>query len=263
MIRTQKMFLCSADGHVGAPTERYKPFVEKRYHAAFDDYLAQHQWLWSPAHAESMLEKSLHSRMAQAEGFDPARGSAITWDAQFRLREMDKEGLAAEVLVPDDQNSNDPPWGSGLATAGVAGSMHEEYTPDWQRIGARAYNRWLADFCSADPKRLRGLTILGTLDDVDWCIEEIIRSYKAGLTTGVLLPLEYYLPLYHHKRYDALWATLEELDLTIVSHVSRGGPRWVGDDPRTIARMWSVESAWFAQRPMWSLMIGGIFERHP
>jgi predicted TIM-barrel fold metal-dependent hydrolase len=263
MSREQKMFLCSADGHVGAPTERYKPYVEQRYHAAFDEYLKHHQWLWSPAHQESMLEKSLHARLRDAEGFDPERGSAITWDPHFRLREMDKDGLCAEVLVPDDQNSNDPPWGSGLATGAVSGSLGEEHSPEWQRIGARAYNRWLADFCSADHKRLRGLTLLGTLDDVDWCVEELQRAYRAGLTTGVLLPLEYYLPLYHHPRYDPLWATIEELDLTIVSHVSKGGPKWVGNDPRTIARMWSVESAWFSQRPMWCFMIGGVFERFP
>jgi len=263
MPREEKLFLCSADGHVGAPTERYKPYVESRYHAAFDEYLKKHQWLWSPAHEESMLEKSLHARLREAEGFDPDRGSAITWDPHFRLREMDKDGLCAEVLVPDDQNSNDPPWGSGLATGAVSGSLGEEYSPEWQRIGARTYNRWLADFCSADPKRLRGLTLLGTLDDVDWCVTELHRAYKDGLTTGVLLPLEYYLPLYHHPRYDPLWATLQELGLTIVSHVSKGGPRWVGNDPRTIARMWSVESAWFSQRPMWCFMIGGVFERFP
>lgn len=263
MPREDKLFLCSADGHVGAPTERYKPFLEARYHKAFDEYLASHKWLWSPAKDESMLEKSLHTRLRDAEGFDPERGSAITWDPHFRLREMDKDGLAAEVLVPDDQNSNDPPFGSGLATGAVAGSYAEEFSPEWVRIGARAYNRWLADFCSTDPKRLLGLTVLGTLDDVDWCVEELYRTHKAGLRTGVLLPLEYYLPLYHHRRYDPLWATIQELDLTIVSHVSKGGPRWVGDDPRTIARVWSVESAWFSQRPMWCYMIGGVFERFP
>ncbi len=259
----QKMFLCSGDGHVGAPTERYKPYLESRYHAEFDAYIARHKWLWSPAKDESMLERSLHTRLRGAEGFDPERGSAITWDPQFRLREMDRDGLAAEVLVPDDQNSNDPPFGSGLATGAVAGSFAEEYSPEWVRIGARTYNRWLADFCSAAPRRLLGLTVLGTLDDVDWCIEELHRAYRAGLTTGVLLPLEYYLPLYHHKRYAPLWATIQELDLTIVSHVSKGGPRWVGDDPRTIARIWSVESAWFSQRPLWCFMVGGTFERFP
>jgi predicted TIM-barrel fold metal-dependent hydrolase len=257
------MFLCSADGHVGAPTAHYKCYLEKRYHQAFDEYLAKHKWLWSPAKPESLLQKSLHERMAPTEGFEPDRGTPVVWDPHRRLREYDKDGILAEVLVPDDQNSNDPPFGSGLATAAVAGSHYESYPPEWQRIGARAYYRWLAEFCAADSKRLRGLTALGTLADVDWCIEEIYRSYKEGLTTGILLPLEYYLPLYHHPRYDPLWETLQELDMTVVSHVSKGGPDWVGDDPRTIARIWFAEAVWFAQRPLWCLMLGGIFERFP
>lgn len=263
MPADEKVFLCSADGHVGAPTERYREYVEARYHPAFDDYIAHHKWLWSPAHAESLLAPALHNRLREVEGFDPGRGTPIVWDPHYRLREYDKDGIAAEVLVPDDQNSNDPPWGSGLATAAVATSGHESYSPEWQRIGARAYNRWLAEFCSTDPKRLRGLTLLGTLDDVDWCIAELERAYRAGLTTGVLLPLEYYLPLYHHPRYDPLWAAIEEMDLTITSHVSKGGPDWVGDEPRVQSTIWSIESSWFAQRPLWCFIFGGVFERHP
>lgn len=263
MSSQEKVFLVSADGHVGARTADYKNYLEKRYHAAFDEYLAKHKWLWSPARPESLMQKSLHDRMRPTEGFDEAHGTPVVWDPHRRLREYDREGILAEVLVPDDQNTNDPPFGSGLATAAVAGSHFESYPPEWQRIGARAYNRWLAEFCSADPKRLRGLTCLGTLDDVDWCIEELYRSHKEGLTTGLLLPLEYYLPLYHHPRYDPLWATLQELDMTVVTHVSKGGPDWVGDDARTIARIWFAEAVWFAQRPLWCMMLGGIFERFP
>ncbi|HEX2889554.1 amidohydrolase family protein [Vineibacter terrae] len=263
MTAADKVFLASADGHVGAPTEVYRKYLESRYFTAFDEYLAYHKWLWSPAHPESLLEPALHDRMRTTAGFDPARGSPIVWDAAFRLQEYDREGIVAEVLVPDDQNSNDPPFGSGLATAAVAGSGYESYSPEWQRIGARAYNRWLADFCSTDRKRLLGLTILGTLDDVDWAVNEIIRAYDAGLRTGVLLPLEYYLPLYHHPRYDPLWAVLQELDLSVVCHISKGGPQWVGSEPWVISRIWSLEARWFAQRPLWCLIFGGVLERFP
>jgi len=30
MPHEEKLFLCSGDGHVGAPTERYKEFLERR-----------------------------------------------------------------------------------------------------------------------------------------------------------------------------------------------------------------------------------------
>lgn len=263
MNATDKVLLVSADGHVGAPTGDYKQYLEKRHFQAFDDYLARHQWLWSPARQETMLSPHLHDRMRTTETYQNGRGSPIVWDPAYRLEQYDRDGILAEVLVPDDQNSNDPPFGSGLATGAVAGSSNEHFPPEWQRIGARAYNRWLADFCSADPSRLLGLIILGSLDDIDWCVEEIKRAYASGLTTGVLLPLEYYLPLYHHPRYDPLWEVLQELDLSIVCHISKGGPQWVGNDPWVISRVWAIEARWFAQRPLWCMIVGGVFERFP
>jgi len=263
MYRTDKVLLASADGHVGAPTEAYKQYLEKRHHQAFDEYLARHQWLWSPTHQETLLSPHLHDRMRTTQEYDPKRGSPIVWDPAYRLKEYDRDGIVAEILVPDDQNSNDPPFGSGLATGAVAGSSDEYYPPEWQRIGARAYNRWLADFCSTDPARLLGLTILGSLDDIDWAVREVIRAYDSGLRTGVLLPLEYYLPLYHHPRYDPLWEVLQDLDLSVVCHISKGGPQWVGNEPWVISRIWSIEARWFAQRPLWCLTVGGVLERFP
>jgi predicted TIM-barrel fold metal-dependent hydrolase len=263
MSLNEKVFLASADGHVGAPTEVYRDYVEARYHQAFDDYFAHHKWLWSPSHDESLLGPKLHEKFIGTEGFDLTRGHALAWDASLRLKVLDDDGIAVEVSFPDDQNSNDPPWGSGLATAAVAGTGHESYPAEWQRIGARAYNRWLVDFCSADPQRLRGVTILGTLDDVDWCINEIVRSHESGLRTGVLLPLHYDLPLYHHPRYEPLWSLLEELDLPLLCHVSKGGPDWLGNDPAVISCIWAMESAFYAHRPFWCLTFGGVFERHP
>ena len=263
MASNDKVFLASADGHVGAPTEVYRDYLESRYFHAFDDYLANHKWLWSPSHEESLLGPRLHEKFVGTEGFDHARGHALTWDANLRLKVLDDDGIAVEVGFPDDQNSNDPPWGSGLASAAVAGTGHDSYPPEWQRIGARAYNRWLVDFCSTDPHRLRGVTILGTLDDVDWCINEVLRSYESGLRTGVLLPLHYDLPLYHHPRYEPLWSLLEELDMPLLCHVSKGGPDWLGDEPAVISCIWAMESAFYAHRPWWCLTFGGVFERHP
>ena len=164
------------------------------------------------------------------------------------------------MLNPDDQNSNDPPFGSGIANTALCA---EEFTPDLVRAGARSYNRWLADFCSADPKRLLGLTILGTLDDVNWCVEELHRAHAGGLTTGVLLPLDYYLPLYHHKRYDMLWEACIELNLTIQVHISKGNPVYHSDDPVTELMMATWEAKWYGQRPLWCLIFGGVFDRYP
>jgi predicted TIM-barrel fold metal-dependent hydrolase len=247
---------------VGAPTEVYKEYLERRLHAAFDDFAAEQLHRWSPASRQSYLPANFHDKFLGTTGFDPATGSPVTWDSDVRLKALDQGGIACEVLFPDDQNSNDAPFSSGLVPAKtVAGTAH--YPPELVRAGARAYNRWLADFCAADADRLRGLTLLGTLDDVNWCVEEITRCYETGLRTGVLLPLEYYQPLYHHRRYDMLWDCSVQLDLPVVVHIGGGHPAYLGEDP-WVERFMSVFEAYFyAQRPLWSLMFGGVLERLP
>jgi predicted TIM-barrel fold metal-dependent hydrolase len=159
---------------------------------------------------------------------------------------------------------NDPPFGAGLANATVEGpDGANSYPPGLVRAGARAYNRWLADFCSADPDRLRGVTAVGTMDDVVWVVDEIHRAYESGLRTGLLLPLDYHLPQYHHPRYDIVWEACSELGLSLVTHVSRGHPDYMGDDPRVQFVLYGFEAFWYAQRPIWRLIAGGVFERFP
>jgi predicted TIM-barrel fold metal-dependent hydrolase len=151
-----------------------------------------------------------------------------------------------------------------LANATVDGADGSKGHPaELVRAGARAYNRWLADFCSSDPNRLRGITILGTMDDVVWVVDEIVRAYESGLQTGIMLPLDYYLPLYHHPRYDIVWQTCQELNLSVITHVSRGHPHYLGEDPWVQRFMYGQEANWYAQRPIWCMIMGGTLERFP
>jgi predicted TIM-barrel fold metal-dependent hydrolase len=259
-VSKDRVCLASGDGHVGAPTEIYRDYLERRLHDAFDEFAAEHLQRWSPASAESYVPANFHDKFLGTDGFDPARGSPVTWDAELRLKALDQGGIACETLFPDDQNRNDAPFGSGLVPAKiVAGTA--QYPPELVRAGARAYNRWLADFCSADPDRLRGLTLLGTLDDVNWCVEEITRAHETGLRTGIVLPLEYYQPLYHHRRYDMLWDCCVELDLSVAVHIGGGQPTYLGEDPWVERFMSVFEAYFFAQRPLWSMMFGGVLER--
>ncbi|HEY6533489.1 MAG TPA: amidohydrolase family protein [Acidimicrobiales bacterium] len=259
----ERICVISGDGHVGPPTEVYKDYLEKWLHPAFDEFEARHVSRWSAVKSTSFYGPDMNVKFRQAEGFDPEHGTSVAWDPQLRLKAMDQAMVACDVVLPDDTNDNDPPFGAGLANAMVDGPEGAlDYPPELVRAGARSYNRWLADFCSTDPNRLRGLTTLGTLDDLVWCIDEIHRSYEAGLRTGVLLPLEYYLPMYHHPRYDMLWEVLTELDLPVVSHIGRGYPSYLGEDPRVQLYMYTLEG-WGVLRPVWSMILGGVFERNP
>jgi predicted TIM-barrel fold metal-dependent hydrolase len=264
MDSEDRICLASGDGHVGPPTAVYRDHLERWLQPLFDEYLADHVWRWSPQSPDSFFPPQYNAKLWDSEGFDPSVGTATVWDPELRLKAMDQAMVACDVLVPDDQNMNDPPWGAGLANATVEGpDGANPHPPGLVRAGARAYNRWLAEFCSASPERLRGITLLGTMDDVVWVVDEIHRAFESGLTTGVLLPLDYYLPPYHHPRYDIVWQACSELGLSFVTHVSRGHPNYIGTDPRTQFVMYGVEAFWYAQRPIWTMILGGVLERFP
>jgi predicted TIM-barrel fold metal-dependent hydrolase len=251
------LVIVSGDGHVGPRTELYRPYVEPEYRDDFDAFLAGHHFRWTPEYEQGMFARDIRERYAGNPRYSIDLTAVLT-DPHRRLAELDTDGVAAEMLFPDDQNRNTPPWLVGIAPRG----MDQDYPVGLQVAGARAYNRWLAEFCSAAPNRLLGQIALGSLGDVDAAITELRRAHSSGLTSGVLLPLVYDLPLYHHPRYDPLWAACTELDLTVTVHAGDGGPKWYGEGTRA-AMVYMAEMMFYAQRPLWCAIYGGVFERHP
>ena len=59
------------------------------------------------------------------------------WDAKVRMKELDDDGVAGEIIFPQMA-----PFGAGL--------MQPRREPGQNLEGPR-YNRWLADFCSPTP----------------------------------------------------------------------------------------------------------------
>lgn len=253
-----RLFVASADGHVGIRTAEYGEYLDPEYREAFGQFLAGHIHRWSAAEPTSVLDPAAWDWWKGNQRYE-THGIESLSDPTRRLKELDQDGVAVEILFTDDQNENSSPWlGGGLAQA----SLHQAYPPELQLAGARAYNRWLTDFCSTDPNRLLGIIAIPTLADVDAAVAEVRRAHAGGLVHGVLLPLEYNLPLVHHPRYEPFWDVCEELDLTVAVHLGDGAPDWVGDDEWAFAIV-VMETFFFAHRPLWCMVFGGVLERHP
>lgn len=76
------------------------------------------------------------------------------WDHAERIKVLDDDGIAAEVIFPDGiTEMNTPPFGAGLSLPA------ENVDPKLQWAGARAHNRWLAEFCAQAPERHAGIAI--------------------------------------------------------------------------------------------------------
>src|SRR4051812_27295617 len=86
-------------------------------------------------------------------------GEGVAYDSDQRNAALDEDGVTAEVLFPDADASGlgwsevvGAPFGSGLSSSG-------DSDPRLVFAGARAHNRWLADFCHESPQRRAGIAL--------------------------------------------------------------------------------------------------------
>jgi predicted TIM-barrel fold metal-dependent hydrolase len=126
-------------------------------------------------------------------------------DPKLRLQDMDSEGIDVAVLFG----------------AGLAGTI-----PALDDVGlavalARARNTWVAEYCAANPKRIKGTAALPQQNISD-SVEELRRSIKElGFVGASLLPNvkgrhlgdPYYFPLYEEA---------ERLNVPICVHMFLG-----------------------------------------
>src|SRR5215217_418921 len=132
--------ILSADGHAGAePGVGYVEYLDPAWKDEYDAWFAAYQ---NPF--EDMI------------GPDADR----SWNSDRRLREMEEDGIVAEVLFP---NTVPPFFPSGSLL--TPPPPPEEY--ERRMAGIRAHNRWLADFCAAAPGRRAGVgqILLNNIDD--------------------------------------------------------------------------------------------------
>jgi predicted TIM-barrel fold metal-dependent hydrolase len=242
-----RQLVITADSHAGALPDQYRSYLDPAYRATYDE-LVGHQA------AETDLEARHKREQKRQFGGDlfsvEFGGRRGAWDHEVRMNELEQLGIVADVIFPDGQNENPAPFSPN---AGLFG-------PELEHAGARAHNRWLADFCSLAPQRHAGVALV-PLHDIDWALAEIRWTREAGLRGGIFVsPWTGDRPFLHHPRYEPIWATCAELDLPVNFHSTPQHPDY-GDHPGSVA-IFATEVAWFSHRPLWFLLWSGVFERY-
>ena len=246
---SDRYLVISADGHAGPPADLYRDYLDEQYRPAFDEH-------------QEALEAGRMVNEAFVEEWDEETGDhemKAAYDSEARLAVLDQEGVAAEVLFPDADvlgtgRTASSPFGSGLGA-------DTTIDPELVWAGARAHNRWLADFCAAAPARRIGCAVVPISLDVPTAVQEIHKAADAGLR-GVMIPTRWFdRAAYHEMVYDPVWQACEDRGLVLHTHSGAGpadyelGPGFVG--------IYAAEAWWWAARPFWVLILSGVFERHP
>jgi predicted TIM-barrel fold metal-dependent hydrolase len=234
----------SADCHAGADVHVYRTYVPDRYHEDFDAWRRGFATPWPD--------------LQQTESREYRRN----FDSMLRQKDLEADGIAAEVLYPNTV----PPFAPSAGLHGRAPDVTNARDLELRWIGIHAHNEWLADFCDEIPGRRAGVAQV-LLEDVDRAVEEVRWVATRGLLGGVLIPNPSpvsKLPQLHAPDYEPFWSECEALDVAVHTHGGGGGPGYedYGPHPATPLMMF-VEFGWYAFRPLVRLVMSGVLERHP
>jgi predicted TIM-barrel fold metal-dependent hydrolase len=206
-----------SDGHVIEPMDIWEKYIDPKFRdrtpkmvtgAAGNEQLVLEGQLLSGEKSafgaaghiglshEKQEWKSLHFAEGRRGGFDP----------HARIADLDLDGIDAVFLYPTVGTM----W-AALDDVELAAAL------------CRAYNRWLADYCSAYPDRLFGVAML-PMRSPDLALEEMkfVRR-ELGMRAAVVRPNPYNGKMISHRDYDPFWAAVQDLDLAIAFHEGGSG----------------------------------------
>lgn len=178
-----------------------------------------------------------------------------------RLAALETLGVHAEVTYPNPHLAGSLPKVLGNMTTVNREGPLELFWP-----ALHAYNRWLADFCNAAPGRRAGVVQI-SLHDMPTALAELKWARDAGIFGGVRLPpmgMDLNLPGYSDEYYEPFWSACEDYDMVVNIHT--------GGDAGAMAQMYDAKNGpmitlyevfLFTRRPLWFMVLSGVFDRHP
>lgn len=261
--------ICDSDLHVMEPPDLWQRYIDPAFAHAAPIGLSE-----MPRDMRVRVKNHTMLRMGRVRplridgrktGWKPEHDSvyadaeAAGWDAPSQLAAMDREGLDLAVLYPS----------RGLFVLGldsVDSIGADGLEPEYASAIARAYNDWLAEFCSHAPDRMYGAAMVAP-HDVEGAVLEARRCVEElGFKAVYMTPGTVNRRPWHHEAYDPLWAEIERLDVPLAFH--GGGQTYLTPDFSLQVldklMMWHTFNQPLAiQFVTVCLTAGGVLERFP
>jgi predicted TIM-barrel fold metal-dependent hydrolase len=163
------------------------------------------------------------------------------WDPEARMADQARDGVAAEVIYP---------------TVGMAICNHRDL--DYKKACFDAYNRWLEGFCAPHPERLLGVGQTAMRTPAEGIAD--MEGIKAKRLRGVMMPGHPGVDDYDSPIYDEFWEAAIELGLPLSFHILTTRDTSPTRGPRMNSFLSVIRGC---QDIMGTLVLGGVFERHP
>jgi len=149
------------------------------------------------------LKKEYRNRpLMHSESWDRTFGGTLgkrNEDPQVQLSDMDMDGIDIQVIFPSHL------------------SLNAERETDLATDIARAYNDWLAEFCAAAPRRLKGVAMVA-LQDVDAATKEVRRAAEQLGFVGVMMPTNVRDQDIGKREFWPFYEEVQRLDIGLALH---------------------------------------------
>jgi len=192
----------SADSHVNEPPEMFAERLPVSLRARAPQVATVDG---TPALLiEGLRPRKLPAGRAPLAGEALERAQAGGWDPALRMRDQERDGVAAEVVFPT------------LALQACFASPD----PTLQLALARAYNDWVAEVFGPHPERFAAAAVV-PMADVPAAIVEAKRAARLGLR-ALFLPIQMPARPYNRPDYDPFWAAAQATGLPLTFHAGTG-----------------------------------------
>jgi predicted TIM-barrel fold metal-dependent hydrolase len=276
---SDKLLLISADGHAGGTPEEYREYLEPQFRPHIDELIVENEEFMARAISQHRYSDEQLDRMDE-RGAIRSGGIEGSWNSERRLKEMDAEGVAAELLNPGHQYSTVP----------FFSAINKPQPADVRFAGARAYNRWLADHMAGSGGRLVGDADFGPYVDMDATVREVMWAADHGFV-ACQPPGSTYdpdMPSLSDRRFDPFWAACVETGIALYAHIGFGHPQTdrgqiMVTNPGEVMSLQNLPGAeeekvvirrqksplglrmagYNVRRLMWKLMMSGVLDRFP
>lgn len=231
------------DGHVFEPDEIWEKYLPKRFHdrrprMVYDErgttrYSLEGRVFPQPTGVGAWVPEGMRESTTHREG---------GVDPKLRLEDMDIEGIDVAVLY-------------GVVSLGLYQMENREDCVAF----CRAYNDWLADYCSADPARLKGTPAL-PLKWIDDACEEAERTVRDLGFVSITMPCAIGPVNIDEPSVFPLYEVCEKLNVPIGFHA--GGGRFAHSRfTDAYAQLHALEFPFNLMFATTKVICGGVLER--
>ena len=247
--------IISSDSHIFEPPDLWAERVEPRYRERAPRIVRGEDGDWwfcdgvktntAGAGAQAGRRFEEPEKLSFSDFMENVRPGGYIPDEH--VKDMDIDGIDAGILYPTE----------GLQLFGV---------PDGELLNVvfRAYNDWIAEFCSSYPKRLHGIAMLN-VDDVTGAIGELERCARLGLRGAMITVYPPENRSYDSPEYESLWAAAQDHEMPLSLHLgtTRATPA------RPYLGMMGAKPSDRANTDHWvrmslsDMIYSGVFERYP